>query len=85
MTTIKRVLALGAAVAAWGVFAAPASAGAPPPVPQRASDFIEVRCEVGGTLNYPATPSLEGQERAQFVFNTGGGAEALGETCEVIP
>ena len=85
MTTIKRVLALGAAVAVCWVFAAPASAGAPPPVPQRASDFIEVRCEVGGTLNYPATPSRGGQDRAQFVFNTGGGAEALGETFAVFP
>jgi hypothetical protein len=84
MRIIKRLLALGAAAAAIGVFAAPAQAGAPQPVPQRASAYVVVQCTEGGILNYPAAPSFEGQTKAQDAFNTGGGAVALGETCEVV-
>jgi hypothetical protein len=82
---MKRLLALGAAVAAIGVFAAPAQAGAPEPVPQRASDWIWVQCGDNPPLNYPAVLAREGQERAQYVFNNGGGSDALGEECDVNP
>jgi hypothetical protein len=85
---MKRLLALGAAVAAIGLFAAPAQAGAPEPVPQRASDWIWVQCgavgeQLNDPLNYPARPASEGQETAQDAFNSHGGAVALGETCDV--
>jgi hypothetical protein len=66
------------------VVAAPAQAGAPPPVTQRASDHIVVQCGDNPPLNYPAVPARNGQITAQDAFNSGGGAVALGETCEVI-
>lgn len=87
MRIIKRLFALGAAVAVIGVFAAPAQAGAPPPVPQRASAYFTVQCAIDGDgtaiVNYPAAPSLEGQQTSQDAFNKHGGV-ALGEFCEVV-
>ena len=81
-----RIAAAAVTVAAGliGAVAAPAQAGAPPPVPQRASDYFLVQCGDNPPLNYPAVPARNGQITAQEAFNTGGGAEALGETCEVI-
>ena len=88
MRIIKRLFALGAAVAVIGVFAAPAQAGAPPPLRgERASTFFTVQCAIDGDgtaiVNYPAAPSLEGQPTSQDAFNKHGGV-ALGEFCEVV-
>ena len=83
-----RIAAASVMVAAGliGAVAAPAQAGAPPPVPQRASDYFLVQCGANppSILNYPARPAESGQRTAQEAFNTGGGAVAHGETCEVV-
>ena len=81
-----RIAAASVMVAAGliGAVAAPAQAGAPPPVPQRATDYVVVQCGDNPPLNYPAFSAKNGQTTAQAAFNSGGGAVALGETCEVI-
>ena len=81
-----RIAAASVMVAAGliGAVAAPAQAGAPPPVPQRASDYFLIQCGENPPLNYPARPAHSGQTTAQEAFNSGGGAVALGETCEVV-